>query len=100
MSHWLYPPDFQANGSASPVFCTLAGGGKAGGEGGKKVGKGGGSSGSSLSRAAALAARLERRVLNCLGCGKIYDCRSTSDPDVIKFLGAILVAECGWHTGC
>ncbi|GIL59226.1 hypothetical protein Vafri_13915, partial [Volvox africanus] len=35
--------------------------------------------------ALALAASLERKVLNCLGCGKIYDCRSVTN-DILKFL--------------
>ncbi|GFR42813.1 hypothetical protein Agub_g3703 [Astrephomene gubernaculifera] len=35
--------------------------------------------------ALALAAALERQVVNCLGCGKIYDCRSATN-DIIRFL--------------
>ncbi|GIL84063.1 hypothetical protein Vretifemale_12782 [Volvox reticuliferus] len=35
--------------------------------------------------ALALAASLERKVLNCLGCGKIYDCRSVTN-DILRFL--------------
>jgi hypothetical protein len=28
----------------------------------------------------------ERKVVNCLSCGKIYDCRNVTN-DIIKFLG-------------
>ncbi len=41
----------------------------------------------------ALAASLERKVVNCLGCGKIYDCRNAMSNDVLRFLG-------GWHASC
>lgn len=34
----------------------------------------------------AAAATLERPVVNCLGCGKIYDCRSVTS-DIARFLG-------------
>jgi hypothetical protein len=35
------------------------------------------------------------QVVNCLGCGKIYDCRNTTN-DVIKFLGGWWVVAVLW----
>ncbi|KAG2487351.1 hypothetical protein HYH03_014064 [Edaphochlamys debaryana] len=32
-----------------------------------------------------LAATLEKKILNCLGCGKIYDCRNVTN-DILRFL--------------
>jgi hypothetical protein len=34
----------------------------------------------------AAAGQLEKKVVNCLGCGKIYDCRNVTN-DIIAFLG-------------
>ena len=34
----------------------------------------------------AAAGQLEKKVVNCLSCGKIYDCRNITN-DIIKFLG-------------
>jgi hypothetical protein len=33
------------------------------------------------------AARLDRPVVNCLACGRIFDCRAVTN-DIIQFLGA------------
>lgn len=52
--------------------------------------KAGGGSKAADSGPLALAASLERKVVNCLGCGKIYDCRNAMSNDVLRFLG-------GWH---
>lgn len=36
----------------------------------------------------------ERKVVNCLSCGKIYDCRNVSN-DILRFLGKCAVAVSG-----
>jgi hypothetical protein len=33
-----------------------------------------------------ITARLERKVANCLSCGKIFDCRNVTS-DVMRFIG-------------
>ncbi|GAX79653.1 hypothetical protein CEUSTIGMA_g7094.t1 [Chlamydomonas eustigma] len=43
------------------------------------------SSGSSQAQKNLTAANLEKKVLNCLGCGKIYDCRAVT-TDITRFL--------------
>ena len=51
---------------------------------------GGGGGGSSRGRKGeqldAISAKLERKVANCLSCGKIFDCRTVTN-DVIRFIG-------------
>jgi hypothetical protein len=55
---------------------------------------GGGSGGSSSSRRKgdkgeqldSITSRLERKVANCLSCGKIFDCRNVTS-DVMRFIG-------------
>jgi len=34
-----------------------------------------------------LSATLERPVVNCLACGKVYDCRGTFTSDITAFVG-------------
>jgi len=40
-----------------------------------------------------LAAKLERKVANCLSCGKIFDCRNVTN-DIIRFIGGVPHGAC------
>ncbi|KXZ45726.1 hypothetical protein GPECTOR_51g712 [Gonium pectorale] len=79
-------------GSSRDLQATAAGGGGGGAEGGKVLGmfKAGGRIKAPAAkpvgvRGPDLAASLERQVVNCLGCGKIYDCRNVTN-DILRFL--------------
>lgn len=41
-----------------------------------------------------ISSKLERKVANCLSCGKIFDCRNVTN-DIIRFIG-----ELEWGPGC
>lgn len=56
-----------------------------------KKGRSAGSASSARDGGPLSAARLERPVVNCLSCGKIFDCRAVTN-DTIQFLG-------GWVSG-
>ena len=60
-----------------------------------RKGKGGSGAGAAGGKGGA-ACRLQRRVVNCLSCGKVYDCRGVSN-DVIQFLGGWAVWQ--WPEG-
>lgn len=55
-----------------------AGGGGGGGGGGRRANKG--------EQLDSISAKLERKVANCLSCGKIFDCRHVTN-DIIRFIG-------------
>lgn len=56
-----------------------------------KKSKGGGAGGKPKG-GALTAASLERPVVNCLSCGKIFDCRAVTNA-TIQFLGARALAR-------
>jgi len=39
--------------------------------------------------------RVEKAVVNCLACGKVYDCRPVTN-DIIMFLGERVAVETSW----
>jgi hypothetical protein len=66
---------------------------------------GGGSSGGASSRRGAKGegleaktAALERKVANCLACGRIFDCRNVTN-DILRFIGACVLGVCGCVCG-
>lgn len=66
---------------------AAAGGGAGGAGSGSSTRRGGKGGETSLD---SLTAKLERKVANCLSCGKIFDCRSVTN-DIIRFIGGLLV---------
>jgi hypothetical protein len=93
---WLPPPPSQVLDMGINIRTTV----KKSKAGGGQADKGGGS---------LTAARLERRVVNCLSCGRIFDCRAVTN-DTIQFLGErpwgwgdprfglapFLILQCAW----
>ena len=49
--------------------------------------KGGGKPGAANAAASVAGLKLEKRMLNCLCCGKVYDARNEISADVSVFLG-------------
>lgn len=88
-----------------PAAAPSAGAAPGTSENGSKAGaggRGGGAGGQGRSQAGAGSA-VERQVVNCLGCGKIYDCRQRPNEilpqDVLSFIGAVLCCAMLW-CGC
>jgi hypothetical protein len=69
---------FKRGGRLTTKPAAGAGGGGGGGGGGRRANKG--------EQLDSISSKLERKVANCLSCGKIFDCRNVTN-DIIRFIG-------------
>jgi hypothetical protein len=70
---------FKRGGRLATKQAGAAAGGGGGGATGRRKGE----------QLDSISSKLERKVANCLSCGKIFDCRNVTN-DIIRFIGELL----------